>query len=355
MPDRSVKTAALPLSNAEISQFRQALLAWFERHKRDLPWRRTGDPYAIWISEIMLQQTRVAVVIPFYQRFLARFPDYRELAQAPECDLLIHWAGLGYYYRARNLQKAAQTIAQLGAFPSSYEGIRLLPGVGDYTAAAVASIAFGLPHAAVDGNVLRVLSRVLADTADIASSKGRKLFSAAAAALLDSQNPGMFNQALMELGATTCSPANPRCLLCPLEQLCRARAAGIQDRFPVKRLPTRAVEEQRTLYWIERSRDVLLWQRPSDSRLMPGFWELPEAEHLPSVTPGKRLGSFRHGITFHNYRFDVFRAEQPAETGHCRWVALDALEIMPISTILRKAKRISERKPAAPVVSSAKV
>ena len=175
---------------------RADLLSWYRVHRRDLPWRRTGDPYAIWLSETMLQQTRVTAALPYYERFLKLFPTIEALANAPEAELLACWAGLGYYARARNLQRAAK--AMKGRFPKSHAAIRELPGVGDYTAAAVASIAFGLPHAAVDGNVLRVLSRVYADDTDVAKALGRKRFTAIADLCLDLESPGDFNQALME-------------------------------------------------------------------------------------------------------------------------------------------------------------
>ncbi|MEP6963562.1 MAG: A/G-specific adenine glycosylase, partial [Acidobacteriota bacterium] len=177
---------------------RKALTRWFGRHQRDLPWRRTRDPYAIWISEIMLQQTRVAAVIPYFERFLQRFPKIADLAAADETEVLTIWAGLGYYSRARNLQKAAQQVAAAGAFPETFESIRDLAGIGDYTAGAVASIAFALPHPAVDGNVRRVVMR-LAGSAEVDVA-------AEATALLDRRNPGAWNQALMELGAVVCLP-----------------------------------------------------------------------------------------------------------------------------------------------------
>src|SRR5947209_4681805 len=241
------------LSESEILEFRRELLAWFAVSKRNLPWRRTRDPYRVWISEIMLQQTRVAAVIPFYERFLERFPNVNSLAAAPEQDLLASWAGLGYYYRARNLQKAAQQVMDAGGFPSTYEGIRQLPGIGDYTAASVASISFDLPHAVVDGNVLRVLSRVLDDDTNIASVTGRKHFSLLAQQLLDRENAGAFNQAVMELGATICVPKNPQCLVCPVGELCRARQRGNQTNRPVKIVARKAAEQKRMLFWIERS------------------------------------------------------------------------------------------------------
>ncbi len=328
------------LANRGKIEFQNALLAWFERHKRDLPWRRTSDPYAIWISEVMLQQTRVAAVIPFYERFLERFPDFRALAAAPESDLLAHWAGLGYYYRARNLQQAARRMCERDRFPSDHKEIRELPGVGDYTSAAVASIGFNLPFAAVDGNVVRVLSRVLADPVDIASAAGRRHFAALAHELLERERPGTFNQAMMELGATVCLPKNPQCLVCPVRELCQARQAGQQNQFPLKLGRAKGVYEERIVFWIERREQILLWQRPADSRLMPGFWELPELPQLPDAIAGRALGEFRHSITFHNYRFIVREAQAPSEIGDCRWIELESLAGLPVSTVFRKALRV---------------
>ena len=176
------------------------LIAWYERAHRDLPWRRTSDPYRVWVSEIMLQQTRAQAVVPYFERFLARFPTVEALAAAPEEEALALWSGLGYYSRARNLLRAARLIHAAGAFPSDFAGLRALPGVGDYTAAAIASIAFGKPHAVLDGNVLRVVARMQNDAAEIGSARTRERFRAIAQTWLDSQRPGTFNQALMELG-----------------------------------------------------------------------------------------------------------------------------------------------------------
>lgn len=328
------------LSDEQTDEFRAALLGWFDRCQRDLPWHRTGDPYAVWVSEIMLQQTRVAAVIPYYEQFLARFPSYRAVAEAEEADVLAHWAGLGYYYRARNLHKAARQMREDGQFPMHYDGIRALPGVGEYTAAAIASIAFQLPHAAVDGNVLRVLSRVCGDEADIATSSGKKHFGRLAEAMLDRSRPGVFNQAMMELGATICLPASPQCPLCPVWALCTAFQTGRQGALPVSSKQAKSVQEKRTLFWIERDERLLVWQRPASSRLMPGFWELPESLQLPGIEGGRALGAFRHGITFYDYRFEVMEAILPNELGPCEWMALSELERRPVSTILRKARRV---------------
>ena len=334
----------MPLNPAQIETFRSRLLLWFRNAKRDLPWRRTSDPYAIWISEIMLQQTRVTAAIPYYERFLARFPDFHTLAVAPEAELLAQWAGLGYYYRARNLQRAAKTMVESGRFPNSYDEIRALAGVGDYTAAAVASIGFGLAHAVVDGNVFRVLSRIANDSSDIGSSQGKKRFRHIAETLLNRKAPGEYNQALMELGATVCLPRTPQCLVCPVAELCAARAQGRQQELPVKTNRQTPVDEERTIYWIARGGEILLWQRPPDASLMPGFWELPEAEHVGHTADLRDLGSFRHGITFHNYRFRVALASVPIDIGACQWMRETDLPAIPLSTVVKKAQRLLAKK-----------
>ena len=327
-------------------QFRAGLLAWFEGQKRDLPWRRTKEPYAIWVSEIMLQQTRVAAAIPYFERFLKRFPNYRALAAASEEDVLRHWAGLGYYYRARNMRKAAALMCEMGGFPREYEAILKLPGVGDYTAAAVSSIAFGLPQAVVDGNVKRVVSRLFASHTGIAELADE---------LLDRAHAGDFNQAMMELGATLCLPKNPQCLLCPVAKLCQARAQGLQHEFPAKKAKAKNVEIERAAFWIERDGRVLAWQRPATARLMPGFWELPEEEQLPGAALIDEMGAFRHGITVHSYRIKVWRAEAPANLGDCQWLEIRELAHLPLSTIFRKALKIVENPKQHPHVFSAVV
>src|SRR6202171_4578917 len=221
----------------QVGRIRNSMLAWYRKNRRDLPWRKTRDPYSIWISEVMLQQTRVSAVIPFYEKFTNRFQTVDALAVASEQDLLATWAGLGYYSRARNLQRAARIIMAMGlegfALPRDYESIRALPGIGDYTAAAIASIAFDLPHAVLDGNVIRVLSRVTAESGDIASAPTRGRLAQVATALLHRKHPGDFNQAIMELGATVCLPRDPQCPACPIAVFCEARRTGRQLEFPV--------------------------------------------------------------------------------------------------------------------------
>ena len=316
------------------SSFRKKLLTWYARAARDLPWRRTSDPYAIWVSEVMLQQTRVQAVIPYFERFLAKFPAVEALAAAPEQELLAAWAGLGYYSRARNLQEAARRIAAAGVFPDTFEEIRALPGIGDYTAAAVASIAFALPHAALDGNVARVLARVTAEPENIKSPAARKRLQAAASKRMDRRSPGEFNQAMMELGATICLPRGSKCMLCPIAQLCEARASGRQDEFPILRKPESRTRVARTVLIVEKNGRLLLWQRAADDRRLAGFWELPEG--LDGLQ-GQPVGRFRHSIVNHDYTFEVRTASlSRAPKGH-RWWPENRLGGIPLSTTARKA------------------
>jgi A/G-specific adenine glycosylase len=296
---------------------------WYERHKRDLPWRRSRDPYAIWISEIMLQQTRVAAVIPFYERFLKRFPRVEDLAQASETEVLSLWSGLGYYSRARNMQKAACQIVQAGGFPRDYESIRALAGVGDYTAAAVASIAFGLPHAAIDGNVRRVVMRLAGNAAADLGATATKL--------LDPRDPGRWNQAVMELGATVCLPRDPLCAGCPISGECLAKQREIQGSLPPPKKKPAIVRKQRTLLVIRRKGRILLTPSPRVS----GFWELPEA--FTGVRLGPKLGAFRHAITNSQYHFEVREARIATRPRECQWWDERELANIPLSTASRKA------------------
>lgn len=225
------------LTAPELKQFRTELLSWFATYQRELPWRRDRDPYRIWISEIMLQQTRVAAVIPYFEKFCARFPDVRALAEADEAEVLRMWSGLGYYSRARNLQAAARQIVRDhgGIFPTAEEHIRALRGIGQYTTNAILSIAFGKKHAVVEGNVARVVARLEAVRGDLREGSRWELLQRTADHLLAPGAPGNWNQAMMELGATICTPRSPQCLLCPVAKFCRARKLGLQDLIPDKR------------------------------------------------------------------------------------------------------------------------
>ncbi len=318
------------------------LVAWYCRGHRDLPWRRTSDPYRVLVSEIMLQQTRAQTVIPYYDRFLERFPTAEALAAAREDDVLALWSGLGYYRRARNLWRAAKTIAAAG-FPRDYDGIRALPGVGNYTASAVASIAFGLPHAVVDGNVLRVVARVTNDGSDIGSVKVRARFGGVAQEWLGGRDPSEFNQALMELGATICLPKAPLCSKCPLGPECSARSAGTAESLPVNLRDESKVRIEGELLVIRRGGRTLLVRESEDAKRMAGFWRLPAPEELPAVKRGECLGDYRHTITRHRYEFRVFAAslaKRSTEAGF-RWFRDAELAGIPLSTTARKALKLA--------------
>ncbi|WP_437942366.1 A/G-specific adenine glycosylase [Sorangium sp. So ce341] len=308
-----------------------ALGAWFDRVARDLPWRRTRDPYAIWLSEVMLQQTRVETVIPYYERFLARYPTVSALASAEIDDVLSLWSGLGYYRRARVLHLAAREITERhdGALPRDVPALLALPGVGAYTAGAIASIAYDQPVPLVDGNVARVLSRIDGIDDDIRSTSGtRKLWSAAerlVRAAAGSVHPGRFNQALMELGATVCAPRNPRCEACPVDGACAARAEGRQAELPVI-APKRDVPAVAMVAAVVRSGDRVLFLRRAEGGLFGGLWEPPmvEARALADAralldqvgvapdAPLREVGRVRHILTHRRLDVTVARAEVAA-------------------------------------------
>ena len=275
----------------------------------------------------MLQQTRVAAAIPYYERFLARFPDAAALAAAPETEVLTAWSGLGYYTRARNLHQAAKAIAAHGAFPSDYAGIRELSGVGDYTAAAVASIAFGLPHAVVDGNVKRVIARLTGD--------GHADAQEAANRLLDRNDPARSNQALMELGALVCLPREPLCDACPVAKHCEAHRLGTQAELPVKKQKPQASRIPLTLLVIRKRGKILLAPSPR----VRGFWDLPEP--FPGARVGVELGSFAHTIMNTRYACEVHEAMAVRIPGEARWWAEEAVNGIPLSTTAKKALRVS--------------
>ncbi|MGH0035984.1 MAG: A/G-specific adenine glycosylase [Myxococcota bacterium] len=305
---------------------RGALLRWYDANRRDLPWRRTDDPYAIWISETMLQQTRVETVIPYYERFLERFPDVASLASADRDDVYGHWAGLGYYSRARNLKAAAVKIVEEygGQLPDDVEELRTLPGVGRYTAGAVASIAFDRRAPIVDGNVVRVLARLRGIREDVRSRNVVDALWEEAARLADGPRPGDLNQALMELGATVCTPRSPDCPACPLARHCDARAAGDAEALPVKPRKPKARRFEAVAAWIERRGRVLAVRRPQEG-LLGGLWELPggplERGEAPeeglhrqlgealglSVESADRVGSVEHLFTHRRLELHVFR------------------------------------------------
>ncbi|MCI0589058.1 MAG: A/G-specific adenine glycosylase [Planctomycetes bacterium] len=337
------------------ARVRGRLLAHWRRGHRDLPWRRTRDPYAILVSEVMLQQTRVETVVPYYERFLRLFPTARALARAPLPRALAAWSGLGYYRRARMLREAARRIVadHGGRFPDDPESIRSLPGVGPYTAGALLSIAFGKPFAVLDGNVARVLSRLLALRGD--PRRNRRILEAAAAALVDPRSPGAFNQALMELGALVCTPRRPDCPRCPLRSLCRARALGIEAKIP----PTRR-ERTRRVEWasaVLRRRDRVLLVRRPDGGLLAGMWELPTVEVGGSAARtflarrllrllgaparlGSEIGRIRHAIEDRAITIRLFDARAGrggSRTPAARWCALRESVDLPLAAAARKS------------------
>ncbi len=291
-----------PLANALLSQvtdahtaaFHDALGAWFEANRRPMPWREADDsgarnPYRVWVSEVMLQQTRVDTAVPYFERFMAAFPTPEALAAAPQDDVLKRWEGLGYYSRARNLHKAAQHIVAEhgGEFPRDETAVRALPGVGPYTAAAVLSLAFGQPLAVLDGNVIRVLGRVFGVEQDSRAPLTRKAMQDLATGLLDRQRPARFNESVMELGATVCTPRSPACAVCPLAGVCVARAGGDPEAFPVvskrKAVPHKTV----AVALITDARGELLIQRRPEDAMLGGLWEFPGGKVEPSETPSQ--------------------------------------------------------------------
>ncbi|WP_042454979.1 A/G-specific adenine glycosylase [Neobacillus dielmonensis] len=267
-----------------IKAFQHDLITWFKREQRNLPWRKDKDPYKVWVSEIMLQQTRVDTVIPYFNRFIDWFPTIEDLAEADEDKVLKAWEGLGYYSRVRNLQSAVREVKERynGEVPDSPKKISELKGVGPYTAGAILSIAYGLPEPAVDGNVMRVLSRILIIEEDIARPASRKVFEKAVRELISHQDPSSFNQALMELGALVCTPTSPACLLCPVRDHCQAFEEGIQDELPVKTKKTKTRHVQlASVILMDETGKFLIHRRP-DQGLLANLWEFPNVEMLSS-------------------------------------------------------------------------
>jgi len=257
--------------------FGDILIDWYELNKRDLPWRDTEDPYRIWISEIILQQTRVAQGYEYFMRFMEHFPDVERLAAADEDEVMKLWQGLGYYSRARHLHEAAKRIAEMGEFPKTYEGVRALKGVGDYTAAAICSFAYRLPYAVVDGNVYRVLSRWMGIETPIDSREGVKLFAALAQELLDKRHPGLYNQAIMDFGALQCTPASPDCLFCPLAESCVARKNGKVELLPVKRHKTKVTNRYFNYIYVRAGAFTFINRRHGRD-IWKNLYELPLLE-----------------------------------------------------------------------------
>ena len=361
------------LNGRELAAFRKQLLAWFRQFQRDLPWRRTKDPYRIWLSEIMLQQTRVAAVIPYYERFVQRFPDVHALAAAPEDEVLRLWSGLGYYGRARNLQKAAQQIMTKGGgqFPARLEDALALPGIGNYTAAAILSIAYGKQLAVLDGNVARVLARLGAIHGDIREPQRWVQLQETANGLLDAKSPGDWNQAMMELGATLCTPKSPQCLLCPIAQFCEGRKLGFAESLPEKKTKRATVQIiLAAAVLVNGKGETVLLPPPQNAKekasadhiptLVSRMWHFPTVsvtgepaatlasflgKTMPRVQTGKwRLvpaGKVRHAVTYRAITLLPFLVEArkiPFLQG-AKQVPLNDISSLPVSNLTRKVAR----------------
>ena len=340
------------------------LLAWYELNQRDLPWRRSGDPYAIWVSEIMLQQTRVETVIPYYERWMARFPNVRVLARASQQEVLKFWEGLGYYSRARNLHASAQIIVEEyeAQLPPDPEQLKELPGIGEYTAAAIASMAFGLDAPALDGNIRRVYARIFDVSEPLGSPEARRRFRVLARSHLPSGKAGDYNQALMDLGAMICTPRSPNCSACPVNESCQARELEIQELRPVRKVRAEIPHHIVTAAVIRQDNQVLISQRPQNG-LLGGLWEFPggkleSGEHLKAALQREILeelginihieaaiGVFRHAythfrVTLHAFSCSVANGTPRAlEVDEIRWVQIDQLEEYPMGKIDRDIAR----------------
>ena len=345
------------------TKFRRQLLAWFRSNARDLPWRRTRDPYAIWVSEIMLQQTQVVTVIPYFERFVAAFPNVVSLAAAPERDVLRLWEGLGYYRRARQLHAASQKIVaeHAGEFPREFAAVRALPGIGRYTAGAILSIAHDDRQPILEANTVRLLSRLLAFRGDPTKTAGQKLLWQAAEELLPTRRAGELNQALMELGSQICTPRDPRCGDCPVARLCPTRAAGLQAEIPTAKQPPRYEDVIEAAVVVRRGAHILLRRCGPDER-WAGLWDFPRfplsashAARVPqelesktkdltqiSIAAGRRFATLKHGVT--RFRITLHCHEATFRAGRLRsphrWVRPADLADFPLSTTARKISRL---------------
>jgi A/G-specific adenine glycosylase len=336
----------IPATRVNLESFREAfhrdLLRWYRRHHRPLPWRDTHDPYRIWVSEIMLQQTRVETVLPYYARWLRAFPTIHALARAKSDRVLKLWEGLGYYSRARNLHRAAQTVVREfeGKVPQTADGLRQLPGIGRYTAGAIASIAFGEHVPLVDGNVARVFARIFAITANVKAPRTMDTLWQLAEDLVPKRNPGDFNQALMELGALVCTPANPRCEVCPMRSVCVARSRGLVDQLPNRGQPQTTERIVLNAALVRRNGGLLMQRRP-ERGLLAGMWELPTLGR-GQFRKGKALLELRHTITNRRITLRVFECEcgsalQNKLTAELRWVSTTEMKRLSLPAAHRRA------------------
>ncbi len=350
----------------ETKTFTRSVLAWYDEGHRNLPWRLTRDPYRIWISEIMLQQTRAETVVSYYERFLARYPTVQALAASPQEELLKAWEGLGYYSRARSLQKAAKLIVSDygGELPADMEKLRALPGIGDYTAGAIAAIAFGLPEAAVDGNVERVLCRYDAVTEEVGSPAMRRRIAERAKSLVPADRPGAFANAMMEMGARMCTPQNPMCLICPVRESCKGFALGIAADLPNKPKKKAPRVEHRAVLLVFAQGRVLVVRRTE--RMLGGLYVFPDVlldalsdegtahgeaaalcarmeEMGVPVAYDARLGEARHVFTHVVWEMEIhaLAAESCPDVKGGQWVTGEELEALPRPTAVRTARRMA--------------
>jgi A/G-specific adenine glycosylase len=360
------------LEQSELKQLRESLLSWFRTYQRGLPWRKNRDPYRIWISEIMLQQTRVAAVIPYYEKFLARFPDVESLATGPQEEVLRLWSGLGYYSRARNLQKAAQQIIakHCGKFPRQRDELLALAGIGEYTASAILSIAFDDKHAVLDGNVARVVARLEAVRGDLREPKRWRDLQSSADQLLERDSAGDWNQAMMELGATICLPRTPQCLLCPVATFCAGRKLGIAETLPEKRKKRATVSVQLVSVVLLDAKNRSLALPPPTAltknnaddhvpSLVAKLWHFPaissgdseqalkqllhrelRIKSVTSIRP-ERLDKVRHTVTYRTISIAAYliHAKQLPKISGAQHLPLDEIQSLPISNLTRKIAR----------------
>lgn len=374
----NLKDYGIDMWDAEkIASFRRTLLNWYDNKKRDLPWRRTKNPYHIWISEIMLQQTQVVTVIPYYERFLDCFPTIESLANAPEEKILKAWEGLGYYSRVRNMQKAAQEIMENfgGVFPDNHKDILSLKGIGPYTAGAIASIAFGLPEPAVDGNVMRVMARLFEVNYDIGNPKNRKIFQAIMEVLIDPERPGDFNQALMDLGTDIESAKNPRPDESPIRFFSAAYLHGTYDKYPIKLPKKKPKPIQIQAFVIRNSDGDFLMEKNLDGRLLGGFWSFPIMEtdvigqqldlfeknnaalqtisqkarfkedyHLKPNWTSKTFPAVKHTFSHQKWTIELIEGNVTTTdftaTKELRWIPQDQLSQYPMATPQKKMLKV---------------
>ncbi|MFD1040068.1 A/G-specific adenine glycosylase [Virgibacillus byunsanensis] len=338
------------LQQFNISAFQQDLLRWYETSKRNLPWRKDQDPYKIWVSEIMLQQTKVDTVVPYFERFMNQFPTVYDLADANEQEVLKVWEGLGYYSRARNLQNAVREVVATynGEIPSSPDQLGALKGVGPYTKGAILSIAFNQPEPAVDGNVMRVLSRVLKIEEDIAIPRVKKLFESYVKELISKEDPSSFNQGIMELGALVCTPKSPSCMLCPVQEYCKAFAEGIEEELPIKSKSKKQKTVPYVALLICNNHNQYIIEKRSEKGLLANLWQFPmvpineigmdhlenwfESEYGVSITLNRKQGNLKHVFSHIIWQLEIYEArtnQQEVNDDRLKMVDQETMDTFP--------------------------